>query len=92
MDSVTHWVTNNILLTASGGVFLLFVISRFINNDRLDSWGYRIGCIITVGGNVRFKGLYDKVEKAVINWGGTFFKGLLRGLLSDNNGGNNVKK
>jgi len=84
---MTEWVLENLLLTGAGAGALIFIIGRFMPNGKLGQWGFDLGVLITAKGDQALgRKFWERIEHEFISFGGAFFKGLVKGLESDDNG------
>ena len=82
---MTEWILNNLVLTGAGATAVLFILARLIPSSKLFAWGEALGMAVTAGGR-RLVGevFWEKIECAVLDWGGFFVLGIQSGLKSDN--------
>lgn len=84
-------IVNYALLSAPGAAVLLLIIARLIPNDKLDTFGFKCGCLLTLYGKSKLgKAFWEKIEDFIENSFQVFFCAFQRGLHSDDNG--EVKK
>ena len=87
---MSEWILNNLLLTSAGAGALIFILVRIIPNEKILASGIWIGTFITAKGTQLLgEKFWERIEKEFISWGGIFFKGIVKGLESDDkqNGG-----
>jgi len=78
MDFIANSALMGLLVT-----FVLLVFAKFLPNEKVHSFGYKLGLAITVFGSARVGQGWGKLEDFFINSGGQFFSGLKQGLNSD---------
>ena len=61
----------------------LLVISKQLPNEKIQSFGFKLGSIITTFGGLKMGKAWEKIEDFLINSVGVFFEGIKAGLNSD---------
>ena len=85
------WITGNLWATGGIVVAIIFIAHRVISDEKLSTWGYKIGFSISSFGRSKLgKSNYEKLEIEFLSWTGAFVSGIAKGLTADNNG--TVKK
>lgn len=77
-----EFLTNTAVLGLAASVILL-VLAKLLPNEKVYSFGYKLGLALTVFGSAKVGRGWGKLEDFFINSGGQFFGGLKQGLNSD---------
>lgn len=71
-------------LSGAGVGAFLFVLARLIPNERLDSWGFIVGSIVTgFGAGKLGSKTWEMIESFLENSSGAFLDGVKKGLDRD---------
>ena len=79
MEQVLGYLTNPLVIA-----LISLTIAKLLPNDRLSSWGEKLGVVCTLGLSRILPGVWVRIESWLINGVSVFIKGFIKGLESDN--------